>query len=180
MAVEIIVPRLGWSMEEGAFVAWLKQDGEPVHPGDPLFRIEGDKAVQDIESIDSGVLRIAANGPKPGDPIRVGVVLGHLVSSDELLPCLDAPGPPTAVPKPSASPAPPVATSSAAAPHAQMSAGGNLGQALAISPRARRVAAELGVEWSTLQGSGRNGRIREKDIQLAAGKLKPNFNPDRA
>jgi pyruvate dehydrogenase E2 component (dihydrolipoamide acetyltransferase) len=61
-----------------------------------------------------------------------------------------------------------------------MSAGGNLGQALAISPRARRVAAELGVDWSTLQGSGRNGRIREKDIQLAAGKLKPEFNPDRA
>jgi pyruvate dehydrogenase E2 component (dihydrolipoamide acetyltransferase) len=69
MPIEIIVPRLGWSMEEGAFVAWLKQDGELVKAVDLLFSIEGDKAVQEIESIDSGILRIAANGPKPGDSI---------------------------------------------------------------------------------------------------------------
>src|SRR5438477_3074647 len=83
MTIEIIVPRLGWSMEEGAFVAWLKKDAEFVRAGEPLFSIEGDKAVQEIESIDSGVLRIAANGPKPGEPIRVGDILGYLVSADE-------------------------------------------------------------------------------------------------
>ena len=66
MPIEIIVPRLGWSMEEGAFVAWLKKDGEHVNAGEALFSIEGDKAVQEIESIDSGILRIAANAPKPG------------------------------------------------------------------------------------------------------------------
>src|ERR1044072_5130069 len=84
MPIEIIVPRLGWSMEEGAFVAWLKQDGEVVRAGEPLFSIEGDKAVQEIESIDSGILRIAAHGPKPGDPIRVGDLLGHLVSAADM------------------------------------------------------------------------------------------------
>ncbi len=63
MAIEITVPRLGWSMEEGGFVAWLKKDGEKVNAGEPLFSIEGDKAVQEIESIDSGILRIAANAP---------------------------------------------------------------------------------------------------------------------
>src|SRR5262249_31414176 len=83
MTTEIIVPRLGWSMEEGAFVAWLKKDGEYVHPGDPLFSIEGDKAVQEIESIDGGFLRIAANAPKPGETIRVGDLLGHLVAAKE-------------------------------------------------------------------------------------------------
>src|SRR4026207_222803 len=83
MPVEIIVPRLGWSMEQGNFVAWLKKDGDLVRPGDPLFSIEGDKAIQEIEAIDGGILRIAANCPKPGDSIRVGDVLGHLVSADE-------------------------------------------------------------------------------------------------
>src|SRR5262245_46210056 len=83
MPIEIIVPRLGWSMEEGAFVAWLKKDGEFVLAGEALFSIEGDKAVQEIESIDSGILRVAANAPKSGDPIRVGDVLGHLVSEKE-------------------------------------------------------------------------------------------------
>src|SRR3954465_1396594 len=83
MPIEIIVPRLGWSMEEGTFVAWLKQDGETVRAGDALFSIEGDKAVQEIESIDNGILRIAPNAPKPGEPIRVGLLLGHLLAEGE-------------------------------------------------------------------------------------------------
>src|SRR6185436_15973669 len=61
-----------------------KQDGETVKAGEPLFSIEGDKAVQEIESIDGGILRIAVNGPKPGDSIRVGDLLGHLVASTDL------------------------------------------------------------------------------------------------
>src|SRR6266545_7088984 len=86
MPIDIIVPRLGWSMEEGAFVAWLKKDGEQVKAGEALFSIEGDKAIQEIESIDSGILRIAVNAPKPGESIRVGDVLGYLVSADEVAP----------------------------------------------------------------------------------------------
>src|SRR3954470_16015022 len=85
MPIEIIVPRLGWSMEEGAFVAWLKQDGDTVRAGEALFSIEGDKAVQEIESIDSGILRIALNAPKPGEPVRVGTLLGHLLAEGEEL-----------------------------------------------------------------------------------------------
>ena len=48
MAIPITVPRLGWSMEEGAFVAWHKKDGDFVKAGEPLFSIEGDKAIQEI------------------------------------------------------------------------------------------------------------------------------------
>src|SRR6266511_766007 len=83
MPFDIIVPRLGWSMEEGAFVAWLKKEGEQVKAGEALFSIEGDKAIQEIESIDSGILRIAENAPRPGESIRVGDVLGYLVSADD-------------------------------------------------------------------------------------------------
>jgi pyruvate dehydrogenase E2 component (dihydrolipoamide acetyltransferase) len=56
MAIEITIPRLGWNMDEGVFVAWLKNDGDLVKAGEPLFTLESDKAVQEIESLDSGTL----------------------------------------------------------------------------------------------------------------------------
>ena len=48
MAFEITIPRLGWSMEEGTFSGWLKQDGDTIQCGDPLFELEGEKAIQEI------------------------------------------------------------------------------------------------------------------------------------
>ncbi len=172
MPIEIIVPRLGWSMEEGAFVAWLKQDGDLVRAGDPLFSIEGDKAVQDIESIDGGILHIAANGPKPGAPVCVGDVLGHLVSPEPVPPKA---GPPTAarpaiptaplesksIVRPSPLPIPPPVEGQTQGVTPLQGSG------LAISPRAMRVAGELGVDWTVVRGSGRRGRIRERDIHAA-------------
>src|SRR5271154_1675861 len=83
MAVEIKVPRLGWSMEEGTFVEWLKRDGEYVEAGQPLFSIEGDKAIQDVEAIGSGIRRTAPQAPENGEPVRVGVTLAFLVTADE-------------------------------------------------------------------------------------------------
>ena len=64
MAIAITIPRLGWNMDEGVFVGWLKHDGEAVRAGDPLFTLEGEKATQDIEAIEAGTLRIAADGPR--------------------------------------------------------------------------------------------------------------------
>src|SRR5215210_1387386 len=80
MTIEITVPRLGWSMEEGTFAGWLKRDGEFVRKGDVLFSLEGDKATQEIESFEDGILRLLPDGPRPGDTVRVGQVLAHLVS----------------------------------------------------------------------------------------------------
>src|SRR5690349_14907325 len=107
MPIQITVPRLGWSMEEGAFVAWLKQDGEWVQAGDALFSIEGDKAVQEIDSMDSGILRIAPDAPGPGAPIKVGDLLGHLLTREEAARHAPAAGPaasPSSVPPPGAAP----------------------------------------------------------------------------
>jgi nucleoside-diphosphate-sugar epimerase len=165
MPIEIIVPRLGWSMEEGAFVAWLKKDGEFVRAGEALFSIEGDKAVQEIESIDSGILRIAANGPKPGDSIRVGDVLGYLVAAtDEPRPEPVPTGSGGVVVKPA-----PDVSPALAEPVCVVEAPAPLPRVPAISPRALRVAAELGVDWTMVKGTGRTGRIRERDIRAAAG-----------
>ena len=86
MAIEIVVPRLGWSMEEGLFSEWLKPEGELVNAGDMLFVIEGDKAAQEIESFDSGILRIPPDAPQPGEGVTVGQLLGYLVEAGELAP----------------------------------------------------------------------------------------------
>ena len=171
MPIEIIVPRLGWSMEEGAFVAWLKKDGESVRGGEPLFSIEGDKAVQEIESLDSGILHIPANAPKPGDPVRVGDVLGYLLLADESPQQTTSRAPSSAgtANRQSPKPAEPrrVELPASVSPRETVMRG-NAAQTPAISPRALRVAIELGVDWTRVTGTGSTGRIRERDIRAAA------------
>lgn len=163
MAIEITVPRLGWSMEEGTFIGWLKADGEHIRPGDFLFSLEGDKSAQEVECFDEGILRLSPESPAAGDTVRVGQVLGHLVAASEAPPPpIAEPSPPSTMPPqapsaPEPGPAPPSVEASAETqngPHA--------------SPRARRRAAELGVDWTTLAGTGRDGRIRERDVLTAA------------
>ena len=85
MAVEVTLPRQGWSMEVAAFVEWLKKDGESVRSGDPLFSVETDKTVQEIESLDEGILRIPPKGPRKGDMIHVGEVVGYLTQPGETI-----------------------------------------------------------------------------------------------
>jgi UDP-glucose 4-epimerase len=162
MPFEIIVPRLGWSMEQGNFVAWLKKDGEFVKSSEPLFSIEGDKAIQEIESIDSGILRILSNGPKPGDSIRVGDVLGHLVSADEA-----APVKPETITIKSASRESGTESDSNKCEKATHHPAQRT-RRRTISPRAFRIASEMGVDWTTVVGTGRTGRIRERDIRATA------------
>jgi pyruvate dehydrogenase E2 component (dihydrolipoamide acetyltransferase) len=158
MAVPIIIPRLGWNMEEGIFSGWLKHDGDSVTVGEPIFRLEGDKAVQDIEALEAGVLRIPAGGPNEGETVAVGTTIAYLVASGEALPETKA-----AVPKLATQPAGPAARRLARTPAAEQVRGVG-----AMSPRARRVARELGIDESKLKGSGRTGRIRERDVRAAA------------
>ena len=72
MAEEIRFPRLGWSMEEGRFVGWLKSDGDAVREGEPLFEMEGEKAVQEIEALGAGILHIPMETPTPDSVVPVG------------------------------------------------------------------------------------------------------------
>jgi pyruvate dehydrogenase E2 component (dihydrolipoamide acetyltransferase) len=136
MAMEISVPRLGWNMDAGVFVAWHKHEGAVVQAGEALFSLETDKAVQEVESLDSGRLRIAPGAPKPGETVGVGTVIGFLD------PLHDLEGDP--------------ATGGSAAPSSQS------------SPRARRKAKEIGIDWRTVAGTGSGGRVRERDVVAAA------------
>src|SRR6476619_4304180 len=89
MAIEITIPRLGWNMDEGVFAGWLKRDGEPVRAGEALFSLEGDKATQDVESIDAGILTIPPTAPAVGAKVAVGAVIGYLLQPGEAAPALD-------------------------------------------------------------------------------------------
>src|SRR3712207_737570 len=96
------MPRLGWTMEVGRLVEWLKQDGEPVTAGEPLFTVESDKAVTEVEAIDTGVLRIPADAPAPGIELPVGAVLAYLVPEGEAAPFAASAAPAVPSPQPRA------------------------------------------------------------------------------
>ncbi len=167
MSIEIIVPRLGWSMDEGTFSRWLKQEGELVREGDELFELEGDKATQVVESFDAGILRIAPNGPQPGDTVKVGDVLGHLhpQATGARSASTEPPAAPVVTPKSVAAAKTPTSTSSAQKIPASKATPQRHG---AVTPRASRVAAELGVSTHNVTGTGKNGRVRECDVRRAA------------
>lgn len=194
MAFEITIPRLGWSMEEGTFVRWLKQDGDTVKPGDPIFELEGEKAAQDIEAVDGGTLRIPATAPEPGTVVAVGSVIGYLVGAGELAPTGSAA---VVAPKVETISAPTDREPAAAPPSvrrmarelgvslSKVAGSGPAGRITAAdlkppqharvassstisTPRARRVAKELGVDWTSIAGTGRGGRVREQDIRSSA------------
>lgn len=180
MPIEIQIPRLGWSMDEGVFTGWLKKDGDAVKSGEPLFTLEGEKSAQDIESTDTGKLQIPKDAPQAGDTVKVGQVIGYLLAQDDA--ALPDGGPSAPAPKnhrppalsqaeiaPLADGAPmPTAKSSDAFPER------------AISPRARRRAKELGVDLKTISGTGNAGRIVEEDILKAAdGQSKSTAQPSK-
>ncbi len=168
MPIDITIPRLGWSMTEAVFLGWLKQDGEAVRAGDMLYRLESDKATEEIECLDAGILHIAASGPKEGDTVPVGASIGHLLQAGESAPVARE-GKAPAESKPAAAqsaPAPVVAASGSAGASPSQSA---RSRAAIASPRARRIAAERGVDWSRLNGSGSGGRIRARDVLAVAG-----------
>ncbi|MCL4394560.1 MAG: 2-oxo acid dehydrogenase subunit E2 [Chloroflexi bacterium] len=165
MAFEITLPRLGWDMQEGSLAEWLKQDGDYVKVGEPLFSIEGDKAVQEIESLDSGYLRRLPDGPRPGEKVPVGTLLGYLVPEEELASFVPSSRIPAAATTPPASQT--EAQTQSAEPEPSQSAHAQA-KRIYISPYARRLAETMGVDWRLVQGSGARGRIMANDVRRQA------------
>ena len=75
---EILIPKLGWSIDDATFVEWHKSNGEYINTGDEIFSVESDKAIQVVESIDSGWLCIDPDVPKEGQILKSGTVIGYL------------------------------------------------------------------------------------------------------
>jgi pyruvate dehydrogenase E2 component (dihydrolipoamide acetyltransferase) len=162
MAIPITVPRLGWNMEQGTFAGWLRVDGACIRAGEPLFSLESDKSTEEIECLDPGMLHIPPDGPRVGDILAVGAVIGYLLREGE-------PAPQARGSTGSGSPQathPAEFQRQARGRHDERSA--RPGRRPAASPRARRSASDLGIDWMAATGTGRTGRIRERDVRAAA------------
>jgi pyruvate dehydrogenase E2 component (dihydrolipoamide acetyltransferase) len=142
--VDVTMPRLSDSMEEGVVLRWLKQPGDPVAKGEPLVEIETDKATVVYEAELDGVLSEISVGES--ETVPLGTVIGRLA--------VDASAPTSAAATPPApAPLPPAAQA---------------GMRSRATPVARRLAGELGVDLDGLEGTGPGGRITESDVRRAA------------
>jgi len=149
-------------MEEGTFTEWLKQEGEWVKAGDMLFVLEGDKAAEEIESFDAGILRIPGDAPQPGEQVVVGQLLAYLVAEGEPAP-FEVPT--NQVTQTSGRVHLESETPKSSTPNRTRVTRPTEDSNVAITPRARRAARELGIDWTGLLGTGRKGRIRERDVR---------------
>lgn len=172
MSIEIKMPALSPTMEEGTLAKWLVKEGDTVKAGDLMAEIETDKATMEFEAVDEGVIAkiVVAEGT---DGVKVGTVIAVLAGEGEDAGSVSAPkaeAPKAEAPKVEAAPA---AAAPAPAPAAAPKADGDRVKA---SPLARRIAAEKGVDLSGVAGSGPNGRIVKADIEGA----KPGAAPAAA
>ena len=166
MAITFGMPSLGHTMEKGKIIEWLKQEGEAVAKGEPLVVIETDKVITEVESPADGVvlkIAVAAEEERP-----IGTTLVLLGSADEQLSESDlqqllGDQPAAAPAAPAASPAPVLAP--AAAPSSRAAASG---ERVKISPIARKLCDELGIDPATVTGTGPGGRITREDVEKAA------------
>lgn len=163
------MPKLGTDMTEGKLVAWCKAPGDTIHRGDILAQVDTDKGVIDVESFAGGVLEALV--AQPGDIVPVGSVLAHLRAVDAV-PSVASPAIPIAADNPTASDVP-SPEPQAASSHAESKLEGapslqnDETLRVRISPSARRLASELGVEISTVVGSGPEGAITREDVKRA-------------
>ena len=158
MAVSVVMPALEMAQETGKLVSWLKKEGEQVRKGDMLLEVETDKAVVEIEAQADGVL--GGVTAKIGDVVPVGQTIAWLLKPGEAVPTASAP---TQTGRTGAAAAPAATAAAAAAPAAPSAV-----SAARISPKARKLAREHGVDIATVKGSGPGGEILADDILKAA------------
>jgi pyruvate dehydrogenase E2 component (dihydrolipoamide acetyltransferase) len=156
MAKEVILPKLGQTMEEGTIVEWVKNEGDPVNRGDILFQVETDKAVLDVEARSKGTLRKVL--VEPGVKVPVLTVVGIIGDPDEDISDLLAGTKSTAEP-----PTPEAVVAEAREEPVAAPSQPESGRLIA-SPRARKLAREKGVDLSLVSGTGPHGRRIERDV----------------
>ena len=160
MATSVIMPALEMAQETGKLVTWYKREGEAVTKGEILMAIETDKAVIEIEAEASGTL--GAVSAQQGDVVNVGQVIAWLLGPGEKAPT----GVAQTVSGRQATGAPAQAQAGVAAAAAQKPAG--TGERALLSPKARRLAAERGVDVSAVLGSGPGGAVVAADLTAPA------------
>ena len=166
MAIELKMPALSPTMEEGTLAKWLVKEGDSVKSGDLLAEIETDKATMEFEAVDEGVIEkiLVAEG---ADGVKVGTVIA-LIAGEGEAPAPKAETPQAEAMKPQAksesAPTLPPVPAPAAAPVAPKADSDRI----IASPLAKRIAADKGIDLSTIKGTGPNGRIVKADVEGAS------------
>ena len=165
MPIEIKMPALSPTMEEGTLAKWLVKVGDKVSSGDIMAEIETDKATMEFEAVDEGVIT-AISVAEGSEGVKVGTVIATLAGEDE-----DA----SAVPAPTSTPTPVVPAQAGTAglidpapePKGQRSPvePGTTNDRVVASPLAKRIASERGIDLAGIKGSGPNGRIVKADVE---------------
>ncbi|MFL5218238.1 MAG: pyruvate dehydrogenase complex dihydrolipoamide acetyltransferase [Microvirga sp.] len=197
MPIELKMPALSPTMEEGTLAKWLVKEGDDVKSGDILAEIETDKATMEFEAVDEGkIAKIlvpeGTDGVKVGAPIAI--MAGEGEDADKAAAAAPSPSPPAGEGKPSAAgqgegaaapkpdtpvgstpptapvETPPAPSQPAVAPSPQPSPARGEGERIKASPLARRLAQAQSIDLSAIQGSGPGGRIVRADIDAAVGK----------
>jgi pyruvate dehydrogenase E2 component (dihydrolipoamide acetyltransferase) len=159
MAVSVVMPALEMAQESGKVISWRKREGEKVAKGEPLLEVETDKAVVEVESPGDGIL--SAISAREGAVIPVGQTIAWLLAPGEAAPLVTTP---TQTGRRTDSATPGTSVASAAASTASASASTEV----RMSPKARRLAREHGVDVTRLRGSGPGGEVLAEDILKAA------------
>ncbi len=167
MPINILMPALSPTMTEGNLAKWHKKPGDKVSAGDVIAEIETDKATMEVEAVDEGTLG-EIKVPEGTQGVKVNDVIAVLLGDGESSGAAPAPKPAAA---PAPAPAAPAAAPQAAAPAAKPMAASPTSVApdsrIFVSPLARRMAEQAGVNLGSLKGSGPGGRIVKADIEAA-------------
>ena len=156
MATTVVMPQMGFDMQEGTIVRWLKAEGDQVSRGEPIAEIETDKAIVEMEAYASGTLLKTVVGE--GETVPVGQTIAVIGAPGEPLPDLGAaPSAPAEAEAPQEAPAAPAETKPVEAPPAAA-------EQVRASPLARRLAEERGIDLARVSGSGPGGRVTRDDV----------------
>jgi pyruvate dehydrogenase E2 component (dihydrolipoamide acetyltransferase) len=177
MPIEILMPALSPTMEEGTLATWLVKEGDTVASGDVLAEIETDKATMEVEAVDEGVVaKLLVPGGSEG--VKVNAPIAILLEDGEDARALDgysvggAAKAPAATAEPDAPKAAPAATA--------QSSSQTSGDRVFASPLAKRIAADAGLDIASITGSGPNGRIVKADVEKAQSAPKAAPQPAAA
>jgi pyruvate dehydrogenase E2 component (dihydrolipoamide acetyltransferase) len=181
MSIDVLMPALSPTMEEGTLAKWHVKKGDVVKSGDIIAEIETDKATMEVEAVDEGVVEEILV-PEGAEEVKVNSPIARLSGDGEAAPSRPAAAPAAQAPKveaakpaqapaplaaPAAAPGAPPATASA--PAAKLA-----GARIFASPLARRIAEQKGVDLGAVQGSGPHGRIIKADVEAAKpGQARP-------
>ena len=175
MPIEIKMPALSPTMEEGTLAKWLVKVGDKVSSGDIMAEIETDKATMEFEAVDEGVIT-SISVAEGSEGVKVGTVIATLAGEDEDASAAPAPKPEAAAaPESKSVQAEPVEALPSSAPQAPSAEGksspstssGQSGERVVASPLAKRIASERGIDLASVTGTGPGGRIVKADVEGA-------------